>query len=106
MAKLDYVKIGRILGLICGFIIIVNGVLRLSDNGFGPVDFIGSAFGGIVSGIFAILTGIVLIAIYLNKITIKDTLMLVIVYIVLGLLSGCVTAILAGIVVLLDKLIK
>jgi hypothetical protein len=105
MAKMDLLLIGRLLGLLSGFIIIVNGALRIFDNGFGPFDFLGQ-FGGVVSGIVAILAGIVMIIIYLEKVKIKDVLLLGVVYIALGLISSCVTAIFAGIVIILHKLIK
>ena len=105
MAKTDLLLIGRLLGLLSGFIIIVNGTMRIFGNGFGPFDFLGQ-FGGVVSGIVAILAGIVMIMIYLEKIKIKDVLMLGVTYIALGLISSCVTALLAGIVIILHKLIK
>ena len=106
MAKMDLLQIGRLLGLLSGFIIIVNGIMRIFGNGFGPFDFMGQ-FGGVVSGIVAILAGIVMIMIYLEKkIKIKDVLVLGIAYIVLGLISSCVTSLFAGIVIILHKLIK
>ena len=105
MAKMDLLLIGRLLGLLSGFIIIVNGTLRIFGNGFGPFDFLGQ-FGGVVSGIVAILAGVAMIMIYLEKIKINDVLMLGIAYILLGLISSCVTSVFAGIVIILHKLIK
>lgn len=105
MAKMDLLLIGRFLGLLSGFIIIVNGVLRIFGKGFGPFDFMGQ-FGGVVSGMVAILAGIVMIMMYLEKIKIKDVLLLGIAYIALGLISSCVTSIFAGLVIFLHKLIK
>ena len=105
MAKMDLLQIGRLLGLLSGFIIIVNGVLRIFDKGFGPFDFLGQ-FGGVVSGIVAIVAGVIMIMLYLEKIKIKDVIVLGVAYLALGLISSCSTSILAGIVIILHKLIK
>ncbi len=105
MSKVNYIKIGKIIGLISGVIIIINGILRTTGGGFGPFNPLG-ALGGLVSGIVAILAGLIMIAIYVDKIKISDSMMLFIAYLVLGLISGCVTALLAALVVLLGIVIK
>ena len=104
----DLMKIGKLIGLIGGILAIVDGVLRILGDGVGVavgLDLGGfvPALEGIVSAIIAIVIGLIIVWICLDRMKIKDAIVLGIVLIILGLIGGGFLTILGGIIVILDK---
>ena len=105
----DLTTIGKILALIAGILGIIGGALTILGESLGALDApfsSGNIGGSVVSGIISIVLGALLVAIYMNKIEIKDKLILGIVVIVLSLLLsgiGSLLGIIGGILILVDK---
>ena len=95
--------LGKILGLISGVLSIVSAILSLLKiDTFGNLR-VGPGFG---NSIVDIVVSILCIVVCIDRISIKDALALGIVVLILGLLGAGWIAVLGGILIILDKLIK
>ena len=105
----DLSSLGRILALIAGILGIIGGAFTILEKSLGALEApfsVGEVGGSLVNGIISIVLGALLVAIYINKIEIKDKLILGIVVIVLSLLLsavGSLLGIVGGILILVDK---
>jgi len=100
--------LGKILALISGILAIVfgiSGLLNSAIDQLSQLNFIATGQ-STTTYILQIIMGVLLIVVYLNKIEIKDLVVLGIVVIVIGLLGGGIISVLGGILIILDKVLK
>ena len=103
-------SLGKILGLIGGILAIVRGVAHILDQTLDEIANLGS-FGGEAAGgdtigaIVVIVIGIITVLICIDRYQLKDSIVLGIVLIVLGLLGSGLLAIIGGILAILDAVL-
>ena len=103
-------SLGKMLGLIGGILAIVRGAAHFLDQAIDEIANLGS-FGGDAAGgdavgaIVVIVIGIITVLICIDRYQLKDSIVLGVVLIVLGLLGSGILAILGGIFAILDAVL-
>lgn len=99
-------SIGKILGLIGGILGIINGAMSIIGDAISTVETLGSygtTIDGTVGSIVTIIVGILAVFVSIDRVEIKDQLVLGIVLIILGFFGATLLAVLGGILVIIDK---
>lgn len=99
-------SIGKILGLIGGILGIINGATSIIGNAISTIETLGqygTTVGGTTGAIQHIVVGIIAIFVSIDRVEIKDQLVLGIILIVLGYFGATLLAVLGGILVIIDK---
>lgn len=98
--------IGGILAIVLGLLGVINRTLDVLDSIVGLTPVSGGGSSGVLGNAIVIVLGILLIFIYIEKIEIKDKLVLGIVIIVIALVADSLLAIVGGILIVIDKLVE
>ncbi|MHA2250010.1 MAG: hypothetical protein ACXAD7_06590 [Candidatus Kariarchaeaceae archaeon] len=99
-------KIGKLLGLIGGILALVWAILGLLDNdALGDIPVGAELIGDTVGFILAIVVAVLCIAVCIDRVKIKDALVLGIVVIILGILGAGWLAVIGGILIIIDTFV-